>query len=262
MYKPYGKKAVEYCTPQSVKEMVESYKLHKSVVNCDIEFGSNDRILLATDQVRKDVLEIRARVFEEREKSTKTTQTSKTTAAKKKKNAPPPLVSIDVVMECALDAMFWNFTSGRRNHRKHSTTTTSSNSSSSSSSDVYSFVLKRLCQVLVHAHLDNDNNYGSSPANDEFFDLCGDMAVLSVTYAENLFPSLLVRLVENLKSQEMTKSNATVQNQLLNTLRGHLMVMLNDLSNVRVTTLAVRAVDMMRRHGLSLFVRNSQQGKQ
>ena len=57
-------------------------------------------------------------------------------------------VTIGIVMECALDDLFWNFQCNK---------------------EEYSNVLTKLCQVLVYAHEDQDDNYAFSPVKDVFF---------------------------------------------------------------------------------------------
>ena len=58
-------------------------------------------------------------------------------------------------------------------------------------------------------------------------------------------------MVEHMKALDKDSNEP-----LLKKLKSHLMNMLHHDNNVRVTTLAVRAVDMMRRYGLSMFMRN------
>ena len=53
----------------------------------------------------------------------------------------------------------------------------------------------------------------------------------------------------------MEMKNREMQSVLLSQLKTHLINMLH-CQDVRVTTLAVRSIDMMRRHGLSLFMRS------
>ena len=76
-----------------------------------------------------------------------------------------------------------------------------------------------------------------------------------VSFSEMLFPSLVVRLVEVLIGNRMEMKNRDMQSVLLSQLKTHLINMLH-CQDVRVTTLAVRSIDMMRRHGLSLFMRS------
>ncbi len=76
-----------------------------------------------------------------------------------------------------------------------------------------------------------------------------------VSFSEILFPSLVVRLVEVLIGNRMEMKNREMQSVLLSQLKTHLINMLH-CQDVRVTTLAVRSIDMMRRHGLSLFMRS------
>ena len=49
----------------------------------------------------------------------------------------------------------------------------------------YSEVLRRLCSVLTYKHDDHDDNYVMSAVDDEVFDQCKEISILSRKYIYN-----------------------------------------------------------------------------
>ena len=159
MQEPGSVKAAKYCWPHSIREMVLSYCIHQDLVGTTIiQPEINEQILYIQNQVQSDVLRIRHQVMgtkvpqEDRphhnKKNSKNSKNNKNSKNSKKNKKNKKKVTMGVVMECALDDLFWNFQCNK---------------------EEYSNVLTKLCQVLVYAHEDQDDNYAFSPVNDVFF---------------------------------------------------------------------------------------------
>jgi hypothetical protein len=143
--------------------MVLSYCIHDDLVGTtNIQTDVNEQILHIQHQVHDDVLRIRHHVMGTKEPPPADGQNSGQHRKNKKKNSKKNSkhnsknnskhnnnkVTIGIVMECALDDLFWNFQCNK---------------------EEYSNVLTKLCQVLVYAHEDQDDNYAFSPVKDVFF---------------------------------------------------------------------------------------------
>ena len=265
MCTPDGNRSHRFCRPQAAYEIVSYFSRHRheSSANSEIDnietaealTKAEDNLTAAIDKVMQDVLQKKISLLNQKETKRYLHQQHQLREGSDNSELGSTSSWIGLgdfsqldAIEISLDAAFWTYSDEAIDTRSRFMTST------------YACWLSRLCEVMVFSYQRQDLDPVSATSQD-FLSYTQHMCVLSLDFVEAIFPVCVLRiashLIRNVDSVSAShKSQASRRHLLLESLRKHFVSMLDPMQPcVKITALAVQAIDLMRRQGVSLFQR-------